>query len=181
MKQRLSLAVAWLSVLSKFLTKLLQRSIQAFDRSLPPSSCYHDKSSFPKCCFFGFRGLRCQFKPDFGHNLRVKFLQFYCELVRVIAVVEQNGNLRDIDRFSAKVIEVVTQQFNQALVIRHTRFGAVGKKRQTKSINGEMSFDTIGAFVVAKPLGLDTGVARILDRLRVNQQQGRPLWFFLTC
>jgi hypothetical protein len=36
-------------------------------------------------------------------------------------VVEQNGNLRDIDRFSAKVIEVVTQQFNQALVIRHTR------------------------------------------------------------
>lgn len=33
-KQRLSLAVAWLRVLSKFLTKLLQRYIQAFDRSI---------------------------------------------------------------------------------------------------------------------------------------------------
>ena len=32
-KQRLTLAFAWARVLSKFLTKLLQRSIQAFERS----------------------------------------------------------------------------------------------------------------------------------------------------
>jgi hypothetical protein len=34
MKQRLSFAVAWLRVRSKFLTKLLHRSIQAFERSI---------------------------------------------------------------------------------------------------------------------------------------------------
>jgi hypothetical protein len=35
--------------------------------------------------------------------------------------------------------------------------------------------------VAAEPFGLDTGIAGIFYRLRVNHQQGRPLWFFLTC
>ncbi len=39
----------------------------------------------------------------------------------------------------------------------------------------------IGTFVAAEPFGLDTGIAGIFYRLRVNHQQGRPLWFFLTC
>ena len=50
--------------------------------------------------------------------------------VRVIPVVEQNGNLWDVHGFGAKVIKVVTQQFNQANVIADIGFRAVGKKRQ---------------------------------------------------
>ena len=131
MKQRLSFAVALVSVLSKFLTKLLQRSTHALERSLPPSSCHWDKSRFPKCCFFRFRGFRCQFKSNFGHNLWINLLQCCCECVRVIATVEQNGNLWDIDRFGTKVIQAITQQFNQALVIGSIRLGAMGKKWKT--------------------------------------------------
>ena len=37
--------------------------------------------------------------------------------VGVISMVEQDGNLRDVHRFGTKVIEVMAQQFNQALVI----------------------------------------------------------------
>jgi hypothetical protein len=35
-------------------------------------------------------------------------------------MVEQNGNLWDIDGLGAKVVQVIAQQFNQALVIGHT-------------------------------------------------------------
>ncbi len=86
MKHRLSFAVAWSSVLSKFLTKLLQRSIQAFDRSVPPPSCHRDKSNFTLCSFFGWRGFGCQFKPDLGHDLGINLLQAYYNLVWMIAV-----------------------------------------------------------------------------------------------
>ena len=44
-----------------------------------------------------------------------------------------------------------------------------------------MSFDAIGAFVTAEALGLDTGVAGILHRLGINEQQCCPLGFFFTC
>ena len=50
--------------------------------------------------------------------------------VGVIPVVEQNGNLRDVHGFGAKVIEVVAQQFNQTLVIADIGFRTVSKKRQ---------------------------------------------------
>jgi len=108
-------------------------------------------------------------------------LQGSRDRVQVIAVVEQNGDLRNIDGFGAKVIKVITQQFNQALVIRHTGFGAVSKKRQAQGIDGKMAFDAIGAFVVTEPFGLDTGIARIFHSLRIDDQQSSPLWFFLTC
>jgi hypothetical protein len=90
----------------------------------------------------------------------------------------QNGNLWDIDGLGAKVIEVVTQQFNQPLVIRHASRSAVRKKRQTQGIDGKMSFNDerfwgresvpklspIGAFVMTEPFGLDTGIAGIFHR-----------------
>ncbi|MEG4964708.1 MULTISPECIES: hypothetical protein [unclassified Microcoleus] len=47
MKYKLSLAVVLMRVCSKFLTKLLQPYIQAFDRLITIASCHHDKSSFP--------------------------------------------------------------------------------------------------------------------------------------
>jgi hypothetical protein len=53
----LSLAVAWLSVLSKFLTKLLQRSIQAFERSMTHRVATTTNPVFPSAAFSAFVGL----------------------------------------------------------------------------------------------------------------------------
>lgn len=39
-----------------------------------------------------------------------------------------------------------------------------------QSINGKMAFDAIGAFVVTKPFGGNTRVARVFDGLRVNDE-----------
>lgn len=63
-------------------------------------------------------------------KVRSKFLQFGCNFSGVISMVEQDGNLRDVHRFGTKVIEVMAQQFNQALVIADIGFRAMGEKRQ---------------------------------------------------
>ena len=42
-----------------------------------------------------------------------------------------------------------------------------------------MSFDAIATLVMTEPFRLRTGIAAILDCLRVNDQYGRPLRFFL--
>ena len=152
--------------------KVFDQTLTAFHPSIralnDPSGCHWDKSRLALGYFLGFGWLRCEFKPDLGHDLWVEFLQLCCELVRVIPPVKQNGNFGDIDGFSSKVVQVVAQQFNQALIIGYTRFSAVGKKRQTQSVHCQMSFDAIGAFVMTKPLGLHTGIARILHRLRID-------------
>ena len=83
-------------------------------------------------------------------------------------MVEQNGDLRNVDRFGAKVVQVVAEQLNQALVVGHICTSAVCEKRQSQRIDCKMPFDAIGAFVVTKPFRLDTGIARILHGLRVN-------------
>jgi hypothetical protein len=57
MKQRLTLAVALSRVLSKFLTKLLQRSIQAFDRSITQRVATTTNPVFPCAAFSAFVGL----------------------------------------------------------------------------------------------------------------------------
>jgi hypothetical protein len=44
-----------------------------------------------------------------------------------------------------------------------------------------MSFNAIGAFVKAKSFRLNTRITSIFHRLRVNHDESRPLWFFLTC
>ncbi len=99
----------------------------------------------------------------------------------MIAIVQQDGDLWNVDRLGAKIIKVVTQHFEQALVIGDIGFGAVGEKRKTQCIHREVSFDAIGAFVKAEALGLDTGVAGIFHCLGINEQQCCPLGFFFTC
>jgi len=133
------------------------------------------------CRFFGFCRLGCQFKPDLGHDLGIEFLQSGSQGLWMIAIVQQDGDLWNIDRLGAKIIEVVTQHFEQALVIGDIGFSAMSEKRKTQCIHRQMSFDAIGAFVQAEALGLDTGVAGILYRLGINEQQGCPLGFFFTC
>ncbi len=86
-----------------------------------------------------------------------------------------------VNRLGTKVVQVMTQHFNQALVIGHISFGAVAKKGEAQSIDCQMSFNTIGAFVMTKSLGFHTGIARIFYSLRVDDQQPCPFWFFLTC
>ena len=51
MKHILSFAVAWHRVLSKFLTKLLQRSIQALDRSITHRVATTTNPVFPRAAF----------------------------------------------------------------------------------------------------------------------------------
>ena len=85
--------------------------------------------------------------------------------VWVIAVIKQNCNLGNIHRLGAKVVHVLAQQVNQATVIAHTSFRAVGEKWQPQGIDGKMPFDAIGTLVMTEPFGFDTGIARILHRL----------------
>jgi len=141
---------------------MAERSLEVFDQTLTalspgvrpfnhPPCCHQDKSRFTLCCFFGFRGLGCDLKPDLGENLWVEFLEFCGDFVWVVATVEQNCNLWNINGFNAKVIQVVAQQFNQATVVRHTGRSAVGKKRKTQRLDSKMPFNPIGAFVMAEP------------------------------
>ena len=44
-----------------------------------------------------------------------------------------------------------------------------------------MPFDPVRCFVNAKAFGIDAGVTGVLNRLRVDDHQGCPFWFFLTC
>jgi hypothetical protein len=71
MKQRLSFAVAWLRVRSKFLTKLLQRSIQAFERSITHRVCLFVQRGGLVRCFWGSNG------SMISHSLSVKLLEEY--------------------------------------------------------------------------------------------------------
>ncbi len=144
----------------------------------PPSRDYN-KPCFPLGCFFRFRWLGRKFKANLGHNLRVNLLQGCDELVGMIAMIQQNGDFGNVDGFSAKVIQIATQHFNQPLVIRDIGFGAMGKEWKAQSINRKMSLDDerfwgrfsapklspIGAFVMTKAFRLNTGIASVFDRL----------------
>lgn len=100
--------------------------------------------------FLSFRRLGGQLKPKLGHNPGIDALNSCGEFVWVISIVEQNGNLRDVDRLGTEVINVGTEQFDHALVIGDIGFGAVGKKRKAQGIDGQMALDTIGAFVMTE-------------------------------
>ena len=91
-------------------------------------------------------------------------------MVGMISVVKQNCDFGDVNGFRPKVIQIATQQFNQSLVIGNVGFRAMGEEGKPQSINGKMAFDAIGAFVVTKPFGGNTGVTSIFDRLRVNDE-----------
>jgi hypothetical protein len=52
----------------------------------------------------------------------------------------------------------------------------VGKEGKPKGINSQMPFNT---FVETKTFRLYTGIAGIFHRLGVNDDQGRPVRFFL--
>lgn len=117
------------------------------------------------CRFFGLRRFGCEFKPDLGHHLGIDLLQGGGELIWMISVVKQDGNFGNVDRFGSEVIQVLAQQFNQALVVGHTRFSTVGKKWQAQGVHCQMAFDAISAFVMTKPFGCHIGIASILYRL----------------
>ncbi len=85
-------------------------------------------------------------------------------------MIEQNRNFGDVDRLAAKVVEVFAQQFNQTLIVGHTRFGAVREEWQTQCIDGEMSLDAISTLVMAEPFGLNPGIAGVFHRLRVDDK-----------
>ncbi len=160
---------------------MTQRSFKVFDQALTtlhpsirpfnhPPSRHWNKSHFPLSCFLGCRGLGCQFKANLRHNLGIDLLQGLNNLSWVISVVKQNGNLWEIDRLSTKVVFVAAQHFNQPLVIRDIRFRAMGKKRQSQSIDGKMSLNTVGALVMTKPFGFNTGITGVFHRLRVDDE-----------
>ncbi len=88
----------------------------------------------------------------------------------MISVVKQDRNLRNVNGFRPKVIQIAAQQFNQSLVIGNVGLDAMGEEGKPQRINGKMAFDAISAFVVTKPFGGNTGVTSIFDRLRVNDE-----------
>ncbi|WP_330220758.1 hypothetical protein [[Phormidium ambiguum] IAM M-71] len=57
MKQRLSFVVALARVRSQFLTRILQRSIQAFERSITQRATAGTNPDFPRAAFSDFEGL----------------------------------------------------------------------------------------------------------------------------
>ena len=65
----------------------------------------------------------------------------------MIAIVKQNSGLGQIVRFRFKVIDVVCEHFNQTLVVGDTSFCTVSKERESQYVYGEMSLDTIRAFI----------------------------------
>lgn len=83
----------------------------------------------------------------------------------MVSVVEQNRNLRNVNRFSPKVIQIAAQQLNQSLVVGNVGFSAMGEEWESQSINGKMAFDTVGALVVTKAFGGKTGIACVFNCL----------------
>ena len=73
---------------------------------------------------------------------------------------------------------MLAQHLNQTLIIGYVGRRAVREERESQRIDGQMTLDAIGRFVEAKALGVDTSVAGILHRLRVDDNQPSPLLFF---
>jgi hypothetical protein len=55
----------------------------------------------------------------------------------------------------------------------------VRKEGKPQRIHGKMPFNPIGRFVEAEPFRVYTRITGIVHRLRVNDDQRRPLRFFL--
>ena len=89
--------------------------------------------------------------------------------LKMIPVVNQNGDFGNSHGFGLEVIDVERQHFNQSLVIGDIGLGAMGKERKSQRIDGEMTFDAIGSLVVTKAFGSNAGVADVFNRLGVNQ------------
>ena len=93
----------------------------------------------------------------------------------------EDSDLGNIHRFRLKVVDVEPQHLEQPHIVCNISFRAMGKEGKPKSINGQMPFYAIGCFVETVAFGRYTRIAGILDGLRVNDDQGRPLRFFFTC
>lgn len=68
-------------------------------------------------------------------------------MLDVIAVVEQDGNLRDVDGFRLEIIDVERQHLNQSSIIGDIGFGAMDEKGKPQCVNGKMPLNAIGRFV----------------------------------
>ena len=96
-------------------------------------------------------------------------------------MIYKNRDFRNVHRFSLKIRDICDQHLNQALVVRCARFRAKSKKRKAKRINSQMPFDPVRCFVNAETFGINSSIAGVLNRLGVDDDQGCPFWFFLTC
>ncbi len=99
-------------------------------------------------------------------------------MVDVIAVVEQDRHLRDINGFRLEIVHVQGQHLKQAGSIGNIGFGAVGEKGKPKRSDRQMPFNPIGGFVEAKAFRVHPCGAGVLYRLGVNDDQSCPLLFF---
>ncbi len=120
-----------LKVLHQALTSL-HPSIRPFNN---PARCHRNKSRFTLCCFLGFGGLRSELKANLSHDLWIERLQCFGNGIGMITVVEHDGDFWNVDGLSTKVVQVIAQHLNQALVIGDICFGAVREKRQSQRID----------------------------------------------
>ncbi len=94
---------------------MTQSTLKAFDQTLAP---FHpsiralndpargkgDKSNFALGCFLSFNWFGCKPVANLPPDLRVEHLRSVANGVGMIAVVEQNRNFRNVDRFGTKVV-----------------------------------------------------------------------------
>lgn len=96
-----------------------------------PSSRNWDKARLPFRCVLSFCRFGSELEANFGHDLRVEQFERHLKRVRMIPVVKQNRDFWNVHGLGTKVIQVINQHLNQALVIGDIRFRTVGEERQS--------------------------------------------------
>ena len=107
-------------------------------------------SSFSLCSLLLLGGLCGQLKSDFRPELGINLLQLCNQMLNVIAMVEQNRDLRNVDRFRLEIVDVQDQHLQQSRIIGDISRGAVGKEGKSQSIHGKMPLNPIRCFVKTK-------------------------------
>jgi hypothetical protein len=102
---------------SKFFTKLLHRSTQAFDRSTTQCPFRGTNPAFPSVFFAALEGFSDCSKPNFTQDRRVNLPKRSSNRCQVIPMIQQNRDLRDVDWFSLEILDVLLEHFNQPLIV----------------------------------------------------------------
>lgn len=161
---RIGMIQGTLEVLDETLAALHPR-IRSFNN---PTGRNRNKSRFTCRCFLGFRQFGRKLEANLGHDLGIEQFQRHLDRVGMVAVVEQDCDFGKVDWLLAKIVQVINQHLNQALIISDIGSGTVREEWQSQRIDRQMPLDPIGAFVMTKSFGFKAGIAGIFHGLRVN-------------
>jgi len=86
----------------------------------------------------------------------------------VITVIQQDGELGNIDRLCFEIVAVELQHFKQSLLSADVRPSAIAKEGKPKRLDSKMPLNPIRRCVEPKSFRVHTRIASIFERLRVN-------------